>query len=83
MGVTISDPFLMQSDSTSVYQDNVFLGKNDVTLSNIDVIYQINDRKKRLVAPNVKILSKLDVLHIVCKVRSSNSELCQKCVFFY
>lgn len=55
------------SDASSVYQDNVFLGKNDVTLSNIDIIYQINDRKKRLVAPNVKILSKLDVLHIICK----------------
>lgn len=59
---------IVQPDALSVYQDNVFLGRNDVTLSNIDIIYQINDRKKRLVAPNIKILSKLDVLHIVCKV---------------
>lgn len=50
------------------YQENLFLQRNDVTLQNIDRIYQIADRKKRLISPFSKINSKLDGLQIVCKV---------------
>lgn len=49
-------------------QENFFLQRNDVTLQNIDQIYQIVDRKKRLVDPYSKISQKLEGLHIVCKV---------------
>lgn len=51
------------------YQENFFLQRNDVTLLNIDRIYEIVDRKKnRLVSPYSKINPKLDGLQIVCKV---------------
>lgn len=50
------------------YQENFFLRQNDITLQNIDRIYQIVDRKKRLIDPYSKISSKVEGLHIVCKV---------------
>lgn len=50
------------------YQGNLFLNCNDVTLQNIDCIYQIVDRKKRLINPYSKISSKLEGLQVVCKV---------------
>lgn len=52
------------------YQENLFLQRNDVTLQNIDSVYQIVDRKKRLMNSNSKISSKLEGLQIVCKVGS-------------
>lgn len=51
-----------------LYQENLYLQRNDVTLQNIDQIYQIIDRKKRLVNPYSKINPKLEGLQIVCKV---------------
>lgn len=56
------------SPQDNMYQENVFLQRNDVTLQNIDQIYQIVNRKKRLVSPYSKIDPKLEGLHIVCKV---------------
>lgn len=52
-----------------LYQENLLLGKNDVTLSNIDRIYQILDKKKRsAIGMNTKISSKIEGIHVVCKV---------------
>lgn len=48
-------------------QENVFLGRNDVTLSCIDHIYQIADKKKKLLTPGFKISSRIDYLLVVCK----------------
>ncbi|XP_059614071.1 myotubularin-related protein 10-B isoform X2 [Phlebotomus argentipes] len=62
--------FISVEDSQSanfVYQENIFLGKNDVTLSNIDLIYQVVDKKKKIVSPQVKISSKIDYLLVICK----------------
>lgn len=53
-----------------MYQENEFLQRNDVTLQNIDQIYQI-DRKRRLLNPHSKINPNLEGLYIVCKVRRS------------
>lgn len=50
------------------YQENFFLQKNDATLLNIDRIYQIVDRKKRLMNPYSKISSKIEGLQVICKV---------------
>lgn len=61
--------FLSSFFQNITYQENFFLQCNDVTLQNIDRIYQIVDRKKRAVNPYSKINPKLDGLHIVCKVR--------------
>lgn len=61
-------PFLSISTQNITYQENFFLQRNDVTLQNIDCIYQIVDRKKRLVGPCSKVHPKLDGLLIVCKV---------------
>lgn len=45
----------------------MFLGRNDVCLNNIDVIYQIVDKKKRKLLPQQKISSRIEALHIICK----------------
>lgn len=50
-----------------IYQENIFLGRNDVTLSNIDHIYQVVDKKKKLLTNEYKISSRIDFLVIVCK----------------
>lgn len=52
------------------YQENNFLGKYDVSLLNIDKIYQITDdknNKKRPVGPDYKNSAKVDAIQIVCK----------------
>lgn len=58
----------IEKDQNSIYQDNVFLQKYDITLSNIDRVYQIVDRKKRLIDAHSKISSRIEELHIICKV---------------
>uniref|UniRef100_A0A1B0D6B3 Uncharacterized protein n=1 Tax=Phlebotomus papatasi TaxID=29031 RepID=A0A1B0D6B3_PHLPP len=62
--------FITLEDSQSanfVYQENIFLGKNDVTLSNIDMIYQVVDKKKKILSPQNKTSSRIEYLLIVCK----------------
>lgn len=59
--------FGFQNES-SVHQENSYLGKNDIALSNIECIYQITERKRRLIGQSKKISSKIEALHIVCKV---------------
>lgn len=49
------------------YQENMFVGKNDVTLSNIDYIYQITEKKKKRITSQQKISSKIEAIHIICK----------------
>lgn len=49
------------------YQENNFLGKYDVTLSNIDKIYQITDKKRTPITPNCKSNSRVDAIRIICK----------------
>uniref|UniRef100_A0A336MA07 CSON014244 protein n=1 Tax=Culicoides sonorensis TaxID=179676 RepID=A0A336MA07_CULSO len=49
------------------YQENNFLGKYDISLSNIDKIYQITDKKKRPVGPDYRNSSKVDAIRIICK----------------
>lgn len=49
------------------YQENVFLGKTDVTLNNIDIVYQIVDKKRKRIVPQQKISSKIEALHVICK----------------
>lgn len=55
-------------DQNTTYQDNVFLQRYEITMSNIDRVYQIVDRKKRLLDAYSKISSRLEELHIICKV---------------
>lgn len=38
-----------------------------MTLSNIDIIYQITDKKKKLVGPHLKTSSRIEAIQIVCK----------------
>lgn len=45
----------------------MLLGKNDVTLSNIDHIYQVVDKKKKLLSNEYKISARIDYLVVVCK----------------
>lgn len=56
-------------DVSSVHQENTYLGQNDIALSNIERIYQITERKRRLIGQSQKISSKIEALHIVCKVK--------------
>ncbi|XP_055628584.1 myotubularin-related protein 10 isoform X2 [Toxorhynchites rutilus septentrionalis] len=55
------------NEEFSAYQKNTFLGKYDVSLSNIDKIYQITEKKKRVVNPQVKNSNKIETIKIVCK----------------
>uniref|UniRef100_A0A182JS99 Myotubularin phosphatase domain-containing protein n=1 Tax=Anopheles christyi TaxID=43041 RepID=A0A182JS99_9DIPT len=48
-------------------QSNRFLGSSEVSLSNIDRIYQYVDKKKRIISPQVKNSSRIDKIRIVCK----------------
>ena len=59
---------LMDNDKTT-YQENAFLGQYDITLSNIDKIYQITDKKSKPIHPNVKNSSRIEAIRIICKVR--------------
>uniref|UniRef100_A0A0K8TME0 Putative myotubularin-related protein 10-b n=1 Tax=Tabanus bromius TaxID=304241 RepID=A0A0K8TME0_TABBR len=54
-------------EDQAAYQDNNFLGKYDVTLNNIDVIYYVNDRKRKKIVPQQNIPSKIEALHVICK----------------
>ncbi|XP_055537349.1 myotubularin-related protein 10-B [Wyeomyia smithii] len=56
-----------ENEQFSAYQKNTFLGKYDVSLLNIDKIYQVTDKKKRMVNPQVKNSSKIEIITIVCK----------------
>lgn len=56
-----------EAEELSAYQKNTFLGKYDVSLLNIDKIYQVTDKKKRVVNPQSKNSSKIEIIKIVCK----------------
>ncbi|XP_070506241.1 myotubularin-related protein 10-B isoform X2 [Chironomus tepperi] len=49
------------------YQENAFLSKYDITLSNMDEIYAYTDKKHKLVIPQNKNASKIDAIRILCK----------------
>lgn len=49
------------------YQENNFLGKYDISLSNIDKIYQITDKKRTSITPNCKSNTRVDAIRIICK----------------
>ncbi|XP_052867794.1 myotubularin-related protein 10-B isoform X1 [Anopheles cruzii] len=54
-------------DEQVSFQSNRFLGSSDVSLSNIDRIYHIVDKKKRLITPQLKNSNKIFKIRIVCK----------------
>lgn len=56
----------MENEQLS-FQSNRFLGSSDVSLSNIDKIYQIVEKKKRVINPQIKNSSKIDKIRIICK----------------
>jgi hypothetical protein len=63
------------------YQENTFLAQYDITLSNIDKIYQITDKKSKPIHPNVKNSSRIEAIRIICKVpflptRMSDDDRC-------
>lgn len=58
----------MESDLSNCYQQNILLGMNDICLSSIDFIYQINDRSKKKLMPGQNVSSKIKDILIVCKV---------------
>lgn len=49
------------------HQENNYLEKYDITLSNMDEIYAYTDKKHKLVAPQQKNPSKIDAIRILCK----------------
>ncbi|XP_039291181.1 myotubularin-related protein 10-B [Nilaparvata lugens] len=49
-----------------ISQENLLLGENDVCLSNVDVLYLVGDKKKRLI-PGKNISERVKGLHVVCK----------------
>uniref|UniRef100_A0A182YN08 Myotubularin phosphatase domain-containing protein n=1 Tax=Anopheles stephensi TaxID=30069 RepID=A0A182YN08_ANOST len=58
----------MEDEQASLsFQSNRFLGSSEVSLSNIDRIYQYVDKKKRIISPQFKNSSKIDKIRIVCK----------------
>lgn len=61
---TLFDPLL---SSEVTYQENNFLGKYDVSLSNVDKIYQITDKKRTSITPNCKSNSRVDAIRVICK----------------
>jgi hypothetical protein len=64
----ITTNFLSVSlQKTVSHQENNFLGRYDITLSNIDEIYAYTDKKHKLVTPQQKNGSKIDAIRIVCK----------------
>ncbi|XP_035909354.1 myotubularin-related protein 10-B [Anopheles stephensi] len=58
---------LDMEDEQLSFQSNRFLGSSEVSLSNIDRIYQYVDKKKRIISPQFKNSSKIDKIRIVCK----------------
>lgn len=71
----------------TTYQENLLLRSNDITLSNIDCLYQIVDGKKRAIGPQSKISSKLEGIQIVCKVCILRTvfirNCCHQCHLFF
>uniref|UniRef100_A0A2M4AEY2 Myotubularin phosphatase domain-containing protein n=1 Tax=Anopheles triannulatus TaxID=58253 RepID=A0A2M4AEY2_9DIPT len=63
----LSFVFVDLNDDLLPFQSNRFLGSSDVSLSNIDRIYQVVDKKKRLICPQVKNSNKIDKIRIICK----------------
>ena len=49
------------------HQENNFLAKFDITLSNMDEIYAYTDKKYKLIAPQQKNEKRIDAIRIVCK----------------
>lgn len=58
-----------EPDPSNCYQQNHLLGINDICLSSIDFIYQINDRSKKKLSPGQNVNGKVKDILIVCKVR--------------
>uniref|UniRef100_A0A8D8FN09 Myotubularin-related protein 10-B n=3 Tax=Culex pipiens TaxID=7175 RepID=A0A8D8FN09_CULPI len=56
-----------EQEETTANQKNMFLGKYDVSLSNVDKIVQLTDKKQRAVNPQIKNSSKIETIKIVCK----------------
>lgn len=56
-------------EPSNCYQQNLLLGINDICLSSIDLIYQINDRSKKKLTPGQNVNGKIKDILIVCKVR--------------
>ncbi|XP_073978652.1 myotubularin-related protein 10-B isoform X2 [Rhodnius prolixus] len=48
------------------YQDTLQLGENDVCLSNVDALYLMGDKKRKLL-PGKNCTEKVKGLHVVCK----------------
>lgn len=59
-------------DNSHYHHQNLLLGINDICLSSIDSIYQINDRSKKKLAPGQNVNGKIKEILIVCKVRYFN-----------
>ncbi|XP_067005346.2 myotubularin-related protein 10-B [Anabrus simplex] len=51
----------------NVCQQSCLLGEHDVCLSNVDVICQIVDKKKRKLSPGTSVSGKVKGLYIMCK----------------
>lgn len=58
---------LFNLQRSAPYQENHFLSKYDITLSNMDEIYAYTDKKHKLVVPHNKNASKIDAIRILCK----------------
>lgn len=56
-------------ESSNCFQQNLLLGINDICLSSIDFIYQINDRTRKKLPPRQNVNGKIKDILIVCKVR--------------
>lgn len=57
-----------EANPSNCYQQNILLGINDICLSSIDIIYQINDRNKKKLMPGQNVNNKIKDILIVCKV---------------
>lgn len=57
-----------EPDPSNCYQQNLLLGVNDICLSSIDSIYQINERSKKKLTPGQNVNGKIKDILIVCKV---------------
>ncbi|XP_075226762.1 myotubularin-related protein 10-A isoform X2 [Lycorma delicatula] len=49
-----------------ICQENLLLGEYDICLSNVDILYQVGDKKRRLL-PGKNVSEKVKGLHVVCK----------------
>lgn len=58
-----------RASELAAHQENQFLDKHDVTLNNIDYIYQIVDKstKRKKLELTQRVSSRIAALHIVCK----------------